>query len=283
MSTLEVVAPDGLGEVTEGMDLIAAIADLLAGVGGLVEGDLVVITSKIISKHEGRLVQGTDRAAAVAGESVRTVAHRGGTRIVQSRLGLVHAAAGVDASNTAPGTLLLLPVDPDASARRIRTGLADRSGVVRLGVVITDTSGRAWRQGQTDLAIGVAGVRPILDHTGTTDPYGNDLRVTAMAVADEIAAAADLVKGKTSGRPIARVRGLSELVTDDPVQTVDLLRTGPGDMFARGSREAVLHAVLAALDASERYEDLVDQPDPTAAVLEITPEPWQDLVRRLLA
>ena len=165
--------------------------------------------------------------------------HAGGlTRIVENRLGLVMAAAGVDASNTADGTVLLLPVDPDASARRLRAGLQERFGV-RLAVVITDTAGRPWRYGQTDLAIGAAGVVVLDDLRGTTDTHGRVLQATVAAVADEIASTAELVKGKASGRPVAVVRGLAHLVTDDHGPGARaLVRLGPEDMFARGSAEA---------------------------------------------
>ena len=140
------------------------------------------------------------------------VARRGDARIVETRQGLVLAAAGVDASNTPPGTVVLLPEDPDESARRLRKALRDRPGAA-VGVIITDTLGRAWRIGQTDTAIGAAGVRPFVDYRGTEDSFGNSLEVTLDAVADEIAAAADLVKGKASGVPVAIVRGLADLVT----------------------------------------------------------------------
>ena len=143
---------------------------------------------------------------------MRVVATRGAARIVQTRHGLVLAAAGVDDSNSEPGTVVLLPEDPDASARALRAALADRLGV-RLGVIITDTLGRPWRVGQTDTAIGLAGLAPVLDHRGHADPYGNPLEVTMPAVADEIAGAGDLVKGKLGKIPVAIVRGLAHLVT----------------------------------------------------------------------
>ena len=150
-----------------------------------------------------------DRTDTIDAETVRVVARRGEARIVETRQGLVLAAAGVDASNTPPGTLVLLPEDPDGSARRLRKALRDRAGAT-VGVIITDTLGRAWRIGQTDTAIGAAGVRPVIDYRGTEDAFGNSLEVTLDAVADEVAAAADLVKGKALGVPVAvraRARG----------------------------------------------------------------------------
>jgi len=236
---LTIWAPDGLPEVTGGDDLV----ELLAGVlGDCRDGDVVVVTSKIVSKAEGRVVAATDREQAITDETVRVVAtreHPGGiTRIVENRLGLVMAAAGVDASNTPEGTVLLLPLDPDATARAIRAGLRERFGV-RVGVVITDTAGRPWRQGVTDLAIGAAGVVVLDDLRGARDSYGRVLTATMTAIADEIAAAAELVKGKSSGRPVAVVRGLARVVTDDDGPGARaLVRLGAEDMFAQGTAEA---------------------------------------------
>ncbi len=233
-------APDGIPEVEPGTDLAALIGD---AVGGLTEGDIVVVSSKIVSKAEGRQVRADDREQAITEETVRVVATRaqpsgGVTRIVENRLGIVGAAAGVDASNVAEGTVLLLPEDPDASARRLRAALADRFGV-RLGVIVTDTLGRPWRLGQTDVAIGAAGIAVVDDLRGQLDATGRRMDVTVVAVADEIAATADLVKGKTTNRPVAVVRGLGRLVTaDDGPGARSLVRTGPDDMFRRGTAEA---------------------------------------------
>lgn len=236
---LTVWAPDGLPEIRTGDDLVTVMTPALAG---LQDGDVVVVTSKIVSKAEGRVVAATDREQAITDETVRVVAtreHPGGTtRIVENRLGLVMAAAGVDASNTPEGTILLLPLDPDASARTIRAGLQRRLGV-RLGVVVSDTAGRPWRQGVTDLAIGAAGVAVTDDLRGQRDTFGRVLTATVTAVADEIAAAAELVKGKSAGRPVAVVRGLGHLVTDDDGPGArSLVRLGPDDMFAQGTAEA---------------------------------------------
>ena len=226
----------GLPEIGPGADLAA----LITGAGmGLRDGDIVVVTSKIVSKAEGRVVHG-GREDAIDAETVRVVARRGDARIVETRQGLVLAAAGVDASNTPPGTVVLLPEDPDESARRLRKALRDRTGT-SVGVIITDTLGRAWRIGQTDTAIGAAGVRPFVDYRGTEDSFGNSLEVTLDAVADEIAAAADLVKGKASGVPVAVVRGLADLVTaGDGPGAAALIRPAAEDMFRFGAADVPL-------------------------------------------
>jgi coenzyme F420-0:L-glutamate ligase/coenzyme F420-1:gamma-L-glutamate ligase len=178
------------------------------------------------------------REDAIAAETVRVVARRGPTTIAQTRHGFVMAAAGVDESNTAPGTVVLLPEDPDESARRLRKALRARGR--RVGVVITDTFGRPWRAGQTDTAIGAAGVLPMRDHRGETDAWGNVLDVTVAAVADEIAAAGDLVKGKALQLPVALVRGLSALVTDDDGPGARaLVRPSSEDMFRLGAADVL--------------------------------------------
>jgi coenzyme F420-0:L-glutamate ligase / coenzyme F420-1:gamma-L-glutamate ligase len=240
---LQVWAPSGLGEVHPGDDLVALVGDLLAD-EGLVDGDVVVVTSKIVSKAEGRVVRAADREDAITAETVRVVATRphadgsGVLRIVENRLGLVMAAAGVDASNTPDGTVLLLPEDPDGSARRLRRGLQDLLGV-RLAVVLSDTAGRPWRAGLTDMAIGVAGLRPLLDLRGGVDAHGRALSVTVTAIADEVAAASELVRGKAEGRPVAVVRGLAEHVTeDDGPGARALVRPSEEDLFRLGSAEA---------------------------------------------
>jgi coenzyme F420-0:L-glutamate ligase/coenzyme F420-1:gamma-L-glutamate ligase len=225
----------GLPDVQPGDDL----AELLAvAAPGLRDGDVVVVTSKIVSKAEGRVVHADSREDAITAETVTLVARRGPLRIVRTRHGLVLAAAGVDASNVALGTVLLLPVDPDESARTLRAGLARRLGI-RVAVIITDTAGRAWREGLVDIAIGVAGLAPLEDLRGQVDPYGNPLEMTVTAVADEIAAGAELVKGKTAGVPVAVVRGLAHLVTDaDGPGAAALIRPVEHDLFALGVAEA---------------------------------------------
>ena len=185
-----VIPVTGLPEITPGADLAALLTEAAPD---LRDGDILVITSKIVSKAEGRVVA-MPREQAIEAETARVVARRGATTITQTRHGLVLAAAGVDESNTAPGTVVLLPEDPDESARRLRKALHARTGRT-VGVVVTDTMGRPWRAGQTDNAIGAAGIVAVVDHRGEPDTFGNNLEVTVAAVADEIAAAADLVKG----------------------------------------------------------------------------------------
>jgi coenzyme F420-0:L-glutamate ligase/coenzyme F420-1:gamma-L-glutamate ligase len=242
---ITVWAPDGVGEVRRG----ARLADLLLPLVDLAEGDVVCVTSKVVSKAEGRASPG-DRAEAVARETRRVVARRGPLEIVVNRLGLTMAAAGVDASNVEQGHVVLLPDDPDASARVLRTDLAARAGV-NVGVLVTDTAGRTWREGQTDLAIGAAGVRVVDDHTGRVDPYGNVLAVTAPAVADELAGAAELAAGKLAGRPFTVIRGRADLVLapgDHGPGAAALLRPPGDDLFGLGAREAVLAALAGRPD-----------------------------------
>ena len=238
--TLEAWALDGIGEVVDGTDLVTLLSS-----AELRDGDVLLVTSKVVSKAEGRVRSG-DREEAITSETVRLVARRGPTRIVENHLGLVMAAAGVDASNVEEGRLVLLPEDPDRSARELRSRLSAERGV-NLAVVVTDTAGRAWRTGQTDLAIGAAGIEPLEDFAGRTDAYGNALAVTAPAVADELAGVAELVTGKLGGRPVAVVRGLADRVLpsgEDGPGARSLLRPRSQDMFALGAREAVLSALL---------------------------------------
>jgi len=250
---MTVFAVGGLPEFVAGDDLVTIIGDAVDGI--LEDGDILAITSKIVSKAEGRQVVASDREAAITAETVRVVAtreHPGGvTRIVENRLGLVLAAAGVDASNTPEGMVLLLPLDPDATALALCSALRKRSGV-RIGVIITDTLGRAWRQGQTDAAIGAAGVRVLDDLRGTTDATGRRLDVTVPATGDEIAGAADLVKGKAAGLPVAIVRGLGHLVggLDEP-GAHSIVRPVAEDMFRLGTDEAWDAGYRAGLEARE--------------------------------
>ncbi len=236
----------GIGEVRPGDDLAGSLADAAR----LLDGDILVVTSKVVSKAEGRVARG-DRAAVLAAETQRVVATRGGTSIVRTHHGLVMAAAGIDASNTEAGTVVLLPVDPDASARALRERLGAGGGP-NVAVLVTDTAGRAWRNGQTDIAIGAAGLQVMHDYGGRTDDYGNLLAVTAPAVADELAGAGDLVKGKLSRSPAAVVRGLARLVLERGEHGPGaraLVREESHDMFGYGAREAVLLAVHPAPDA----------------------------------
>lgn len=252
---LEVFAPDGIGEVTAGTDLAALVAPFV------LDGDVVVVTSKVVSKSEGRVMTG-ERDQAIRDETVRVVAQRGPTSIVETRLGVVMAAAGVDASNVAPGSVVLLPIDPDASARQIRERLAGTTGNV--AVVVSDTAGRAWRHGQTDLAVGVAGMLPLESFEGRLDAYGNPLAVTAPAVADEIAGIAEVATGKLGHRPVTVLRGLADRVLPPgehgPGARVLVRETGT-DMFGLGSREAVVAAVSGrdqrAFGAAALSEDLL--------------------------
>ncbi|MBK3634805.1 coenzyme F420-0:L-glutamate ligase [Streptomyces sp. MBT97] len=247
-------AVGGLPEVRAGDDLAKLIA---AAEPGLADGDVLLVTSKIVSKAEGRIVRAEDREAAIDAETVRVVARRGTLRIVENRQGLVMAAAGVDASNTPAGTVLLLPEDPDASARLIRDGLRDALGV-EVGVVVTDTFGRPWRAGLTDVAIGAAGVRVLDDLRGGTDAHGNPLSATVVATADELAAAGDLVKGKASALPVAVVRGLGHVVVSDDAGARVMVRGARDDMFRLGTSEAVRLAVTQRRTVRSFTDEPVD-------------------------
>ena len=213
---------------------------------------MVLVTSKVVSKVEGRSLPGADRIAAIEAElaepGARVVARRGPTTIVRTRHGLTLAAAGVDASNVERGSVLLLPLDPDGSARALRREVAERTGA-NVAVVVTDTAGRAWRTGQTDIAIGAAGLVVLDDHAGRTDGYGNELMVTAPALADELAGAAELAQGKLAGRPFALVRGRADLVLprgEDGPGAAALVRVEGEDLFGYGAREAVVRALGGA-------------------------------------
>jgi coenzyme F420-0:L-glutamate ligase/coenzyme F420-1:gamma-L-glutamate ligase len=237
---LTVWGVEGLPEIVAGDDLAALIGDAVGDT--LRDGDILSVTSKIVSKAEGRQVAAADREDAITSQTVRVVATReharGVTRIVENPQGLVMAAAGVDASNAPAGTVLLLPEDPDASALRLATALRARFGLA-LGVILTDTLGRPWREGQTDAAIGAAGLRVVDDLRGSADASGHLLEATIAAVADEIASAADLVKGKASGVPVAVIRGLAHLVGElDLPGARALVRPADQDMFRLGSEEA---------------------------------------------
>jgi coenzyme F420-0:L-glutamate ligase/coenzyme F420-1:gamma-L-glutamate ligase len=231
----------GLPEFRPGDDLGAAIA---AAAPWLADGDVVVVTSKVISKCEGRIVTAPEdpderdalRRRLIDEEAVRVLARKGRTLITENRYGLVQAAAGVDGSNVTATELALLPEDPDASAVRLRTALRRNPGV-DVAVVVTDTMGRAWRNGQTDAAIGSAGLPVLHSYAGARDSHGNELLVTEVAVADEIAAAADLVKGKLTGVAVAVVRGLT--MPDDGSTAAALLRSGEDDLFWLGTAEAI--------------------------------------------
>lgn len=238
---VEMLPVTGLGEFRPGDDLADALA---TAAPWLRDGDVVVVTSKVVSKCEGRIVAAPSdpdardalRRSLIASEAVRVLARKGRTWITENRIGLVQAAAGVDGSNIGSDELVLLPVDPDASAAALRAALGVRLGV-SVAVVITDTMGRAWRTGQTDVAIGAAGLTVLAGYAGALDAHGNELVVTEIAVADEIAAAADLVKGKLTAIPVAVVRGLT--VRDDGSNARTLVRAGDEDLFWLGTAEAI--------------------------------------------
>jgi coenzyme F420-0:L-glutamate ligase/coenzyme F420-1:gamma-L-glutamate ligase len=238
---VEILPVTGLPEFRPGDDLAAAIH---TAAPWLRDGDVVVITSKVVSKCEGRIVAAPSdpeqrdalRRSLIESEAVRVLARKGRTLITANRHGLVQAAAGVDGSNVGATELALLPDDPDASAARLRAELRQVAGVA-VGVILTDTMGRAWRTGQTDAAIGSAGVPVLHSYAGASDPHGNELLVTEVAVADEIAAAADLVKGKLTAVPVAVLRGL--MLPDDGSCAAGLLRGGPDDLFWLGTAEAI--------------------------------------------
>jgi coenzyme F420-0:L-glutamate ligase/coenzyme F420-1:gamma-L-glutamate ligase len=231
----------GLPEFHEGDDLASAIA---GAAPWLTDGDVLVVTSKVVSKVEGRLITTpTDpderyelKQRYVRSEAVRVVAQVKRTLITENKLGIVQAASGIDASNIALNQIALLPVNPDLSAAILRDRVKEILGIT-VGVVITDTMGRAWRVGQTDAAIGAAGVEVLHPYEGAVDGMGNELAVTLIAVADELAAAADLVKGKLGGVPVAVVRGFAGV--DEDATARELLRSGEEDLFYLGTRESI--------------------------------------------
>ena len=229
---ISIIPVTGLPEVRPGdviADLIVAATDDVRG------GDVVVVTQKVVSKAEDRLIEvdpddPVSHKAAVEAESVRVLRRRGDLIMTETRHGFVCANAGVDLSNVARGQAALLPVDPDRSARRIRDGLRARIGVV-VGVVVSDTFGRPWRRGVTDVAIGIAGVAGVVDLRGTEDALGRTLMVTEVCVADEIAAAAELVMGKSAGVPVAIVRGVDGTWLRDASVASEIVRPHHEDLF----------------------------------------------------
>ncbi len=224
----------GIPEIVPGDPLPDLLAQALTEcTNGLHPHDILVVTSKIIAKAEGRLValpenEPDAKKRLIFQESQRILRQRGDLFITQTQHGLICANAGIDQSNTAPDTAVLLPRDPDRSARKLRDKLAARFNTTPFGVVITDTFGRPWRKGLTDVAIGSAGFAPLLDLRGATDTAGRRLAATEIAISDEIAAAADLVKGKLHGLPAVLVRGLS--LTGDGASS-DLIRSPQEDLF----------------------------------------------------
>ena len=285
MTGISITAPDGVPEVRKGDDLAALLLTALDSgpESPLADGDIVVVTSKVVSKAEGQVREG-NRDDALPGETTRVVARRGPTQIVRSRLGLTMAAAGIDASNVEAGYIVLLPLDPDASARTLRATLLDRTGA-NVGVIITDTAGRAWRDGQTDIAIGAAGLEVLESFAGQVDAYGNDLVVTAPAVVDEIASAAEISQGKLGARPFAVLRGRADLVRepgDDGPGASALIRPEGSDFFGFGAREAVVRALKGAAADQAPFGAPASVEELSAAVAEVTgtaPVPHEDGLR----
>jgi coenzyme F420-0:L-glutamate ligase/coenzyme F420-1:gamma-L-glutamate ligase len=228
---LTVIPVTGMGEIRPGDDL----ARLIVGQVALADGDAVVVTQKIVSKAEGRLIEVDPgdpgaRVRLVEQEAVRVLRRRGDLLITETRHGFVCANSGVDFSNVASGWAALLPEDADRSARRIRDGLRAHAGV-EVGVIVSDTFGRPWRQGVTDVAIGCAGVAGVVDLRGTTDALGRELQATEVCVADEIASAAELVMGKASGIPVAVVRGLNGQWLRRGSVSDEIVRSPAEDLF----------------------------------------------------
>jgi coenzyme F420-0:L-glutamate ligase/coenzyme F420-1:gamma-L-glutamate ligase len=229
--SLELIAVHGMPEVKAGDELSVLITEHAA----LLPGDVVVVTQKVVSKAEGRLVHvdssdPLDHKRLVGEEAVRILRRRGDLIIAETRHGFVCANAGVDLSNVEDGWAALLPLDPDRSARRIRDGLRARAGV-EVGVIVSDTFGRAWRRGVTDVAIGVAGVAAVVDLRGSTDGMGRELLVTEVCVADEIAGAAELVMGKALGVPVAIVRGVDTSWLRESSVRSEVVRSPGEDLF----------------------------------------------------
>jgi len=314
--SLEILPVEGLPEIRPGDDLAALLAPALRGLG-VREGDVVVVTQKVVSKAEGRVVlaEGKDRAAWVEHETKRVVARRGDLVIAETRHGFVCANAGVDASNVDAGTLTLLPEDPDGSAERIREGLRRALGIAP-AVVITDTFGRPWRQGLVNVAIGCAGLPAIVDLRGSPDDRGRALEATMVALADEVAAASGLVMTKASRVPAAIVHGVhtdapdaparalvrepeDDLFRESPLVAISARRTirsfGPGEV----PRDAVEEAVRSACSAPAPHHTrpwrftALESPAARRALLSAIAEAWradlrrdgtpEDVIRRRLA
>ena len=243
MDGFSVIPVRGMGEVQPGDDLAALIIEAAPW---LEDNDILIVTSKIVSKAEGQLADvpaaGPEREAAreelLRSETARVVATRGHTRIVQTHHGFVMASAGIDASNVDRSQLVLLPKDPDGSAAALRSTLRERHGL-DVAVIVSDTMGRPWRNGLTDVALGCAGIPTLRDHRGEHDPHGNELHITTIAVVDEIAAAAELVKGKIDQVPVAVIRGLISHTVDGPGVVATLVRDADHDMFSLGTAEAI--------------------------------------------
>jgi coenzyme F420-0:L-glutamate ligase/coenzyme F420-1:gamma-L-glutamate ligase len=231
VSSLSVLPVEGIGEIVRGADL----AGLIAAAIELRDGDVVVVTQKVVSKAEGAMVavdpdDPLSHKPVVEAEAVRVLRRRGDLLITETKHGFVCANAGIDLSNVARGWAALLPDDPDRSARRLRDGIRGKAGV-EVAVIVSDTFGRTWRRGVTDVAIGSAGIVPVLDLRGSTDAYGRELQVTEVAIVDEIAAAAELVMGKASGVPVAVVRGVDPSWLGPGSVVGDVVRSPAEDLF----------------------------------------------------
>lgn len=237
----------GIPEINPGDDLSALILAAVQAGPSLQANDILVITSKVVSKAEGQMVPSNTREAIIDEETVRVIAQRGTTKIVETKHGLIMAAAGVDASNAPKGMILKLPIDSDLSARNLR---AEFEKIAKpIGVIITDTMGRAWRLGLTDNAIGVAGVTTLLDYRGQKDAAGRTLEQSVTAVADEIASTAELVKGKLDQIPVVLVRGLAQYVTvEDGPGARSVVRPPEEDMFGLGAEMAERRGYLRGFE-----------------------------------
>jgi coenzyme F420-0:L-glutamate ligase / coenzyme F420-1:gamma-L-glutamate ligase len=280
--SIEIVPVPGVGEVRAGDDLAASIVTASRQAGlDLRAGDILVVASKVVSKSLG-LRRYAPRDSVIADETVRVVAERRTgdrvTQVVESAAGPVMAAAGVDESNVGPeGGVLVLPRDADSAAARLLDGVRGALGwaaEVPLGVVVSDTAGRPWRAGVVDFALGSAGMAVVDDQRGGTDADGRPLSVTVVAVADEVAAAADLVKAKAGGLPVAIVRGLPWASTDPTTDGASsLVRTGPGDWFGLGPVEAVREAL--GVEPGSGGSQAV-------GVRSVAPEPVEERLSRVL-
>jgi coenzyme F420-0:L-glutamate ligase/coenzyme F420-1:gamma-L-glutamate ligase len=235
MNKIELIGVEGIGEIGRADDVAGMICDAIE----LQHHDVVVVTQKIVSKAEGAMAEvdpedPLSHKPLVERESVRILRRRGELIISETKHGFVCANAGIDLSNVARGTAALLPDDPDRSARRLRDGIRGKSGV-EVGVIVSDTFGRPWRRGVTDVAIGSAGLLAVLDLRGTTDAYGRELAVTEVAIVDELASAAELVMGKSTGIPVAVIRGVDESCfgpgADRSGVLTDIVRSPADDLF----------------------------------------------------
>lgn len=273
--TLTLAPLTGIGEITAGCDLAAQICQSARHVRwpdnstGLANGDVLVVTSKVVAKAQGRIRYG-QRDDFLPDETVRVVAERGTLKIVANRNGLVMAAAGIDESETEPGTCVLLPVDPDGSAEDLRAAISRELGLDEIGVIISDTFGRPWREGVVDVAIGAAGIECLLDLRGQRDRFGNILTATVTAIADELASASDVVAGKSRGIPAVAIRGAGESVAASGTETATnasaMVRDLSDDLFSLGTAEAIAQGRREAVLGRRTIRFFTDQPVDRAVV-----------------